>query len=940
MENRFLKFISIFLIIFSFFCFEKIKAGDIILPDISIIDSPDPFNPLYEELSILMRIEDLFNSRCDSLTLTILSILDLEKKIIQWEWKNVNRQDIIEVKWQGKDENGNLVLPGNYLYNISCFFLDEWGQKKYFAHFGVITLILREKNFWRKIILDEIKSPLEEHKLFDIFGGFFTLIDDPQLLQYFFTEQTIPQSGNFLFGKIEGGSGVWDYYGGFGIKIKKDNVFYLLFFYSDYSNETFHLFVSYDQGLTWQEENNNNDFGAFKLIIPGAYLFWIKTDKIGSFPWEVEFLSAHFNIENQEENEIFDQTEKIEIEKEKQSPSPVINFSPKNPVKDIEVQFDASLSFDPEGQIKEFLWKINKGEEILANLSGTTTSFIFPENGEYQITLIATDKNNNLFSTSTMIKVEPFTFAIIADLHIGRGYPDYDGEGFDDGYHGEDYYLTERLKNVVNWIIENKDNIDCNGIKCPIKFLVILGDISDSAEKSEFLKAKEILDKLNDYDIPYVPLFGNHDVWPYTENNEAIYTLGENYFDEVFWSDDSKNTKLMKEILNWQRDNGNPKYKNFAFNYGGINFIGLDFNSRERFMKFAKGVGSDAVLNEINKEWLKKKLEEFKGEPIILLSHHPMIKEKIPINAFSIVEYYEIEKIIKNQSVVLNFGGHIHSFYDPINRSGLLPQYENVNKNYDPINGTQVLTTEALMVGSNGRGTKEIKENDKIINGVKDGKKGIIRIVKVFDKDNIDPYNWETTEKGDEFLAFNPRINFGFSLKKIAGLPCVELEAKSFTEKPFDILWNFGDGTESNKTEITKCYNTTGTFNVILTLKDRNSNFFESISRKIEIKEGIIPWTIKRAEEQIGKGIEFISQNAGMSFDKIGQIVKDRVKIFKKNSPAVPIGEITVHFEDLNEDLDLSPLITDIDIEKGKSILYMENWPNEIARSKILFIPK
>ena len=77
-----------------------------------------------------------------------------------------------------------------------------------------------------------------------------------------------------------------------------------------------------------------------------------------------------------------------------------------------------------------------------------------------------------------------------------------------------------------------------------------------------------------------------------------------------------------------------------------------------------------------------------------------------------------------------------------------------------------------------------------------------------------------------------------------------------------------------------------------------------------------------------------------MSFDKIGQIVKDRVKIFKKNSPAVPIGEITVHFENLNEDLDLSPLITDIDIEKGKSILYMENWPNEIERSKILFVSK
>jgi hypothetical protein len=64
------------------------------------------------------------------------------------------------------------------------------------------------------------------------------------------------------------------------------------------------------------------------------------------------------------------------------------------------------------------------------------------------------------------------------------------------------------------------------------------------------------------------------------------------------------------------------------------------------------------------------------------------------------------------------------------------------------------------------------------------------------------------------------------------------------------------------------------------------------------------------------------------------------VKIFKKKSPAVPVGEITVHFENLNEDLELSFLIADTDFEKQKTILYMENWPNVIERSKILFLPK
>jgi len=150
---------------------------------------------------------------------------------------------------------------------------------------------------------------------------------------------------------------------------------------------------------------------------------------------------------------------------------------------------------------------------------------------------------------------QKWSFAIITDLHIGRGYPDYDGQGFEDGYSGEDYYLTKRLENVVKWINDNKNDIDCDGTKCPIQFLAVLGDIADSAEKSEFLKAKKILDKLNDPNndgntsdgIPYVPLFGNHDVWPYTKSNNATSALGERYFDQIFWDENDINTKLMKD---------------------------------------------------------------------------------------------------------------------------------------------------------------------------------------------------------------------------------------------------------------------------------------------------------------------------------------------------------------------------------------------------------
>jgi hypothetical protein len=105
-------------------------------------------------------------------------------------------------------------------------------------------------------------------------------------------------------------------------------------------------------------------------------------------------------------------------------------------------------------------------------------------------------------------------------------------------------------------------------------------------------------------------------------------------------------------------------------------------------------------------------------------------------------------------------------------------------------------------------------------------------------------------------------------------------------------------------------------------------------------KKAIIPRTIKKSAELIEKGIEFISEKTQMSFDKIGQAVKDKVKIFKKKSPAIPVGEIIVHFENLKEDLDLSSLIADTDFKTRKSILHMENWPQEVERLKVLFIPK
>ena len=71
---------------------------------------------------------------------------------------------------------------------------------------------------------------------------------------------------------------------------------------------------------------------------------------------------------------------------------------------------------------------------------------------------------------------DTWTFAVITDLHIGRGYTDYNGE---------DYYLTEQLQDTVNWIISNKN-------KENIKFVAVLGDITENGDIISFTKTEKI----------------------------------------------------------------------------------------------------------------------------------------------------------------------------------------------------------------------------------------------------------------------------------------------------------------------------------------------------------------------------------------------------------------------------------------------------------------
>ena len=86
--------------------------------------------------------------------------------------------------------------------------------------------------------------------------------------------------------------------------------------------------------------------------------------------------------------------------------------------------------------------------------------------------------------------------------------------------------------------------------------------------------------------------------------------------------------------------------------------------------------------------------------------------------------------------------------------------------------------------------------------------------------------------------------------------------------------------------------------------------------------------------------LELISIELGEEVTEFGRTMRDTILIKVKHSLSTPVGLITVHFEKATEDIDLTQMKADIDLEKKKSILYMPEWPRIVEKEKILFIPK
>ena len=514
-------------------------------------------------------------------------------------------------------------------------------------------------------------------------------------------------------------------------------------------------------------------------------------------------------------------------------------------------------------------------------------------------------------------EAEKWSFAVITDLHIGWGIPDYNSEGYNGTTIGQDYYITKKLKEVIQWINENYKNPDYN-----IKFVAVTGDISDTAEYSEFITAREIL---NELEIPYLPVIGNHDIWPYiqkttTNPDDRFFSikdkrkngepLGDEYFEEVFWRDNPTNTEKIRNFFaSFERQeelsgySGVPYFQNYAFSYDGTKFITLDFASRD-YWELMMPINASSYSETM--DWFKKKLENCDEEKTLVLTHYPFIWE----GGFKPLDMKSVQDLIVNSKCkVLNIAGHTH-----------------INSIADPNNKYIVVETEP---------TSQIPLSNPL-RSLYTLKGEFLRLIKI-NSDNTNEINYETLIDG-----FSKAINPYFTISPGEVSIDEEIIFKAYTKnkKPNEISsyhWEFEDGPVVNTKdpEFSKIYRNPGSYKASLTVTDVYGNS-EELSWDIKVKE--------EAKKTFKiflpiSGLTSFLNGGDTDLTKVGQNTAEWSNIVEISSPAKPVGALQIHFEKAFGDIDLSNLVAGADLENRKSVFYMANWPEIIEEEKILYVP-
>ncbi len=254
-----------------------------------------------------------------------------------------------------------------------------------------------------------------------------------------------------------------------------------------------------------------------------------------------------------------------------------------------------------------------------------------------------------------------FSFAVMTDLHVGEGFDDYGDPGWDDA-NGAENDVTNTLRLAVSDVNFARPAYD-------IRFVIVTGDLSDSGERSELLKARDILDQL---DVPYFPVLGNHDVWPYAGDVEAPEPVGDGVFEEVFAE---RFAELAASFLSFTKA-ATPSYdpecgcqshfQNYAFDYEGYHFIALDLVTRNHAPLGQPGVTSEADLFDFEGgtwRWWTAHMAGYGGfgaYNTFVFSHHPPVVTTLGIlDCLSLDEVNRIDDMLRDGG----YGGAVWGFF-------------------------------------------------------------------------------------------------------------------------------------------------------------------------------------------------------------------------------------------------------------------------------------
>jgi hypothetical protein len=282
---------------------------------------------------------------------------------------------------------------------------------------------------------------------------------------------------------------------------------------------------------------------------------------------------------------------------------------------------------------------------------------------------------------------DSFSYAVIADPHVSGG---------------PDSSPAQRLQQAVDWVNAHRDqeNID---------LVFVVGDIGWSGNA---VTAKSILDGL---DMPYAPVIGDDEIaagaeLEFRDTFEPVYQSLEAMAGDP-GSGFSNWTKAPGPV--WNPDIGDwSTFQNFAFDYRGVHFVGLDWVLRDMSI----GIGEEAELHDFaggTFPWFTNYVEtcsKDKQENIVMFAHHPMLtlggewgEILAALGAFAPGEFQQLSDFLTDPAqdygnyVYAAYTGHFHSQgylpedADPNNSAMSIRGYEFDPNDYDPNGPIQLL---------------------------------------------------------------------------------------------------------------------------------------------------------------------------------------------------------------------------------------------------------